>query len=493
MPDTGQRVDEVLVLHDRATAEVADDLVERVRERRKDERVRTWALEGEPGPDTISTTREQMRPVLDRIARHYDRSREHLEILVSRASGAPTHWVALLEGLQRRGFCVSIVDLDPDRRVRLVRACDARPRDPSLTRLSSIDQGLDLLGRLPRGTCVLLRGPTGAGKSFAADLLHREWMRNAPEAPLVRLNCAALPENLIESELFGYRKGIFSDAKRDTPGRFEDANGGTLFLDEVGELTPALQAKLLTALDVDSNGLRRVRRLGETRERAIDAYLVFATNRDLDDLVSKRRMREDFLARISMYAVDIEPLTRRRHAIPGSFLDAVEAVAGRFGRERIIFESPAFDLLMDFALSEESRWSLNHRDVLRSAEHMALRAWVQSERTGSTSGELKISATIVEAEIADLRNRWDEAAARSSGTWDDLEEALEPGELTQMSQLRRWEARYLLEARRATSSLARAWAWLRDRNLIDAGAVRNPSDAFRKRWRAFNWRPQLDG
>ncbi len=75
MPDTGERVDEVVVLHDRATAEVAGDLVERVRERRKDERVRTWPLEGEPGPDTISTTREQMRPVLDRIARHYDRSR----------------------------------------------------------------------------------------------------------------------------------------------------------------------------------------------------------------------------------------------------------------------------------------------------------------------------------------------------------------------------------------------------------------------------------
>ena len=160
-------------------------------------------------------------------------------------------------------------------------------------------------------TPVLLCAPSGAGKQYAAEILHGlTWRDTDPDAPFVEVNCSALPEHLVESELFGFEKGAFTDAKSSRRGRFEMADGGTLFLDEVAELPLNVQAKLLKFIDT-----MRFRRLGGERELAVRFRLVAATNRDVLTLVNEGRMREDLYHRLAVFCVSIPPLRDRREDI----------------------------------------------------------------------------------------------------------------------------------------------------------------------------------
>jgi len=151
---------------------------------------------------------------------------------------------------------------------------------------------------------VLLEGETGTGKSVLARWLHRRGPRAAQ--PFITVNCAALPETLAEAELFGHERGAFTDAKRARLGLFEAADGGTLFLDEVGTLTPATQAKVLTALDDGT-----IRRLGGTREITVDVRLITASNRPLSDLVQAGAFREDLYHRLNLLRLTLPPLRER--------------------------------------------------------------------------------------------------------------------------------------------------------------------------------------
>jgi DNA-binding NtrC family response regulator len=155
---------------------------------------------------------------------------------------------------------------------------------------------------------VLVVGETGTGKEVVADAIHRLGPRG--KGPLVRLNCASLPETLIESELFGHDKGAFTGASSTKQGFFEAAAGGTLFLDEVGELPQTAQAKLLRALEQ-----RKITRVGGTKEIAVDVRLVCATNRDLEVEVSRGRFRADLFFRVSAFVIPIPPLRDRRMEI----------------------------------------------------------------------------------------------------------------------------------------------------------------------------------
>lgn len=155
---------------------------------------------------------------------------------------------------------------------------------------------------------LLITGETGTGKEIAAQAAH-EWSRRH-ERRMVALNCAALPESLVESELFGHERGAFSGAVTAKPGILEVANGGTVLLDEVGELSPAAQAKLLRVLET-----QRLMRVGDVRERAIDVRLVAATNRDLADEVARGRFRRDLYYRLSTALVELPPLRERRGEI----------------------------------------------------------------------------------------------------------------------------------------------------------------------------------
>lgn len=163
----------------------------------------------------------------------------------------------------------------------------------------------DLMNRVVESNAsVLITGESGTGKEVVARALHRQGLRK--DGPFVPINCSAVPEHLMESELFGHAKGAFTDARNDRPGLFARANGGTLFLDEIGEMPMALQPKLLRALQE-----RTIRPVGSDREISIDVRIIAATNRDLESAVSERTFREDLFFRINVINIELPPLRAR--------------------------------------------------------------------------------------------------------------------------------------------------------------------------------------
>src|SRR5215831_631619 len=155
---------------------------------------------------------------------------------------------------------------------------------------------------------ILVQGETGTGKGLLARLMHQAGLRG--NRAFVDLNCAAIPETLLEAELFGYERGAFTDARQSKPGLFQVANGGTLFLDEVGLLSRGLQAKLLTVLEQGS-----VRRLGATRSEPIDVAIIAATNEPLLASVREGRFREDLYHRLAVLTIELPPLRERGHDV----------------------------------------------------------------------------------------------------------------------------------------------------------------------------------
>lgn len=204
-------------------------------------------------------------------------------------------------------------------------------------RLSSV-QG-DLFGKSPKArevlqmlervsattATVLVAGESGTGKEVAAQRIHSLSGRKGRFVPV---NCSAIPEGLIESELFGHLKGSFTGATTDKPGLFEEASGGTLFLDEIGELPMSLQPKLLRALQEG-----KVKRVGSTREIDVDARIISATNRDLLEAVKEGRFREDLYYRLNVLSIELPPLRQRREDVPLLANHFFEKYRAQFKRE----------------------------------------------------------------------------------------------------------------------------------------------------------------
>ena len=197
---------------------------------------------------------------------------------------------------------------------------------------------------------VLILGETGTGKELVARALHLHSSRAAQ--PFVAVNCAAIPENLIESELFGHEKGAFTHAVSRRAGRFEQAQGGTLFLDEIGDIPPPVQAKLLRVLQE-----RRVSRVGGSQEIELDVRVIAATHRDLPGMIKKGEFREDLLYRLNGAVLRLPPLRERTDDITPLTRHFLAKVAGQLGISEPAIEREALEVL------KQHRWSGNVREL----------------------------------------------------------------------------------------------------------------------------------
>ncbi len=211
-------------------------------------------------------------------------------------------------------------------------------------------------------TTVLVTGESGVGKELVARAIHRRSSRRG--GPFVAVNCGAIPENLLESELFGHKKGAFTDAVGDRRGLFEDATTGTLFLDEIGELPLALQVKLLRVLEDEL-----IRRLGETRDIKVDVRIIAATHRDLDAETKAGRFREDLFYRLNVLPIHIPPLRDRREDIPLLIEHFVMRNNARLRSNIVDIDSEARRLMFEYG------WPGNVRELENTIE----RAMVLSE------------------------------------------------------------------------------------------------------------------
>src|SRR5262250_840720 len=211
-------------------------------------------------------------------------------------------------------------------------------------------------GRLP---AVLLSGETGAGKGLVASLLHRQGPRAA--RPFVAVNCAAIPDTLMESELFGFERGAFTGAQHAKPGLFQTAHTGTIFLDEVGLLSEPLQAKLLKVVED-----RTVRRLGGTRTEPVDVWVISATNADLRDAIRERRFREDLYYRLSVVPLALPPLRERGDDILLLAEHFLASICADYGVPRVALGDDAREALMAYS------WPGNIRELSNAMERAVL-------------------------------------------------------------------------------------------------------------------------
>ncbi|CAN0626657.1 Phenol regulator MopR [Burkholderia multivorans] len=233
---------------------------------------------------------------------------------------------------------------------------------------------------------VLFLGESGVGKEVFARTLHRISKRS--EGPFIAINCAAIPEALVESELFGVEKGGFTDATQSRPGRFERANGGTLFLDEIGILSPTAQGKLLRALQEGE-----IERVGDTQTRRVNVRVIAATNLDLKDEIRAGRFREDLYFRLNVFPVRVPSLRERREDLPVLLNHMLHKYRERHAREVTGFTSRAIDALLNYS------WPGNIREL----ENIVERGVILAPEGGAIDiGHLFISGETIETSLFGL-------------------------------------------------------------------------------------------
>ena len=285
-----------------------------------------------------------------------------------------------LAGLQRENRLLQHVNLE-------VPLAGLLTRDPGMLRVC---RNIERLA--PSDVTVLLLGGSGTGKELLARGLHD--LSNRRSKRFVALNCAAIPENLLESELFGYERGAFTGAARQTRGKIEYADGGTLFLDEIGDLPGALQAKLLRFLQE-----RVVERLGGREEIPVDVRIVCATHQNLKELIKAGRFREDLFYRLSEIAIDIPPLRDRK----GDATLLARAFAQRFSgsenRKPVVLGDDALAAIEAYA------WPGNVREM----ENCIKRAVIMSDGQYVSADDLGLDVAASEPKIFNLRQVRDDA------------------------------------------------------------------------------------
>lgn len=252
-------------------------------------------------------------------------------------------------------------------------------------------------------TSVLLLGESGVGKEVMADFIHKNSLRKG--APFIAINMAAIPENLLESELFGYEKGAFTDATEARPGKFEAAKGGTIFLDEIGEMPMGLQAKILRVLQE-----REVTRLGSAKPIKVDVRVISATNADIKKKIQESEFREDLYFRLNTIPVNIPPLRERVEEIIPIAESVLESVCKKYELKRT-FSNEAKERLLEY------KWPGNIRELISVVE----RAAILSEGDQIVPDDLFLDSREGKDKVFDLEKEMLLEALRSSNY--DIEEA----------------------------------------------------------------------
>ncbi|OXG08272.1 DNA-binding NtrC family response regulator [Flavobacterium araucananum] len=206
---------------------------------------------------------------------------------------------------------------------------------------------------------VLITGPNGTGKELVAHQLHEKSER--ANFPLIEVNCAAIPSELIESELFGHVKGAFTSAVKDRAGKFEAADKGTIFLDEIGDMSLSAQAKVLRALQESM-----ITRVGAEKDIKVDVRVVAATNKDLKTEIAEGRFREDLYHRLAVILIKVPPLNERREDIPALITHFTEKIASEQGNTVKIFSTQAIKLLQEYD------WTGNIRELRNVVERLII-------------------------------------------------------------------------------------------------------------------------
>ena len=241
----------------------------------------------------------------------------------------------------------------------------------------ALQRVLDIVKKVAKSnTTVLIRGETGTGKELIAGAIHHNSLRTARN--FVKVNCAALQENLLESELFGHEKGAFTGADKQRIGRFEQSDGGTLFLDEIGDMSASTQAKILRVLQE-----HEFERLGGTRTLRVDVRLIAATNRDLPAMVQAGHFREDLYYRLNVVSIEMPPLRERKDDIVPLANTFIRKFSGELKKKIEGLEADAQKLLMRY------NWPGNIRELENTIE----RAMLLAEGRAIAGGDLRLGET----------------------------------------------------------------------------------------------------
>ena len=211
----------------------------------------------------------------------------------------------------------------------------------------------------PTEARVFITGPNGTGKELVAHWIHQK--SNRSKGPMIEVNCAAIPGELIESELFGHVKGAFTSANKDRAGKFEAANAGTIFLDEIGDMSLSAQAKVLRALQEN-----KVQRVGSDRDIKVDVRVIAATNKDLKKEISEGNFREDLYHRLAVILIDVPALNHRREDIPLLVNHFAEKIASEHGTAQKKFSPKAIVLLQEYD------WTGNIRELRNVVERLII-------------------------------------------------------------------------------------------------------------------------
>jgi len=225
---------------------------------------------------------------------------------------------------------------------------------------NAISEIKDMIEKVaPTEARVFITGPNGTGKELVAHWIHQK--SNRSKGPMIEVNCAAIPGELIESELFGHVKGAFTSANKDRAGKFEAANAGTIFLDEIGDMSLSAQAKVLRALQEN-----KVQRVGSDRDIKVDVRIIAATNKDLKKEISEGNFREDLYHRLAVILIDVPALNHRREDIPLLVNHFAEKIASEHGTAQKKFSPKAIVLLQEYD------WTGNIRELRNVVERLII-------------------------------------------------------------------------------------------------------------------------